>query len=232
MKYEKDKFFSLKVNTYICRELYRKMGVHRADCFLVDMKNTQGRKKDYKGWHEIFPVDLSESKIQRIIGGRGASYFTEEQAKQIGSAFNIDYEYFKKGKDKLLPVDGITTDEWKRFMSYKYQLGYVNNIRDGETLVKNVNKVMEQIVADSFKPETMENSDPLYRICWYYRNGKTYEDKDIQIRVRNRVEVLNNTKPFEWSQCTESDIEEFIKKLDETLEFLKAYKICKKTFKI
>uniref|UniRef100_UPI004056F96D hypothetical protein n=1 Tax=Acetatifactor sp. TaxID=1872090 RepID=UPI004056F96D len=237
MAYNKNTLFNIKVNTYICRELYRKCGNYRNEQFITEESRNlpKGKKKKYAGWNEIiYGLNVSESKVQRIVSGNGASFFTKEEAKIIGETFNIDSKYFAADYSILLPVSAIEIDEWKVFLTQEYDLGYVNRKIghiEYEALKGKISKALDKIISD-YRNELINTTSALYRICWYYEKGKTFEDKDIQIRVRNRVQEVHNTETFEWSQCSDGDIEQFIDDLNETLEFLKAYKICRTKFKI
>ena len=237
MAYNKITLFNIKINTYICRELYRKSGNYRNEKFLTDesKKNAKGKKKSYISWNSIFDgLSISESKVQRIISKPGASFYSKDEAKKLGEVFNVDYKYFSADNNILLPIGAIDEAEWKNFFTAEYNLGYVNKkiMHEEHVALKNkINKALDKIISD-YRNDLINATSALYRICWYYEKGKTYEDRDVQIRVRNRVNEVYNTEPFEWSQCSENDIKEFINKINETLDFLKAYEICRRKFQI
>lgn len=237
MAYDKNILFNIKVNTYICRELYRKCGNNRNERFITEGRQDlqKGKKKSYVSWREIIPgLKLSEGKVQRIVSGAGASFYTKEESRIIGETFNINYKYFAAENSILLPVSAIEKKEWEVFLSAEYNLGYVQKIiwhEEREEVKSKISKALDKVIGD-YRNELISTSNPLYRICWYYEKGKTFEDKDIQIRVRNRIQEVYNTELFEWKQCSDGDIEEFIVDLNETLEFLKAYKICRTKFEI
>ena len=60
-------FFCMKVNTYICRELYRYMDKKRSECFYKYDGQESKRKIAYVGWNELFGTLISPSKIQSIV---------------------------------------------------------------------------------------------------------------------------------------------------------------------
>ncbi len=237
MKHNIHTLFNIKVNTYICRELYRKCGNNRNVRFIEEESRhlSYEKKKAYYPWKDIISgLNISESKVERIITKGGASCYTKEEAKKIGETYNINYKYFVPDNSLLLPLVAIEMSEWKKFFNVKYGLAYVNRtitIEEYEELNSKISKALDKVISD-YRNELMSTTNPLYRICWYHENARTFEDKDIQARVRNRVRDVYNTETFEWSQCSNNDIDEFICNLSETLEFLKAYKICRKKFEI
>ena len=114
-------FFCMKVNTYICRELYRYMDKKRAECFYKYDGQESKRKIAYVGWNELFGMLISASKIQRIVSGKGKNCFTNQQVEKIAETFHIEQEYFKHDNSaRLLEVKGLNADIWKIFMNKKY----------------------------------------------------------------------------------------------------------------
>lgn len=104
-------FFCMKVNTYICRELYRYMDKKRSECFYKYDGQESKRKIAYVGWNELFGTLISPSKIQRIVSGKGKNCFTNQQVEKIAETFHIEQEYFKHDNSaKLLEVKGLNAD--------------------------------------------------------------------------------------------------------------------------
>lgn len=235
MKYSDEKYMNLKINTYICRELYRLMGTNRDTKFRSSLEEgniVSDKRKKYKSWGEIFNnIKIPEVRITRIISKRGNYKFTVDEAKIISTVFDIDSKYFLLKDTKLLRIPGVKIEDWKMFMSGKYgDINYVNvNKMKFDTSKDLIEKSLQKVIGDYTKGY-LNQEDPLYKMCFYYDVGRTYENKDITISIKNKVEDVYRIEPKEWAYCNPEDIVEFIKKLTEKVNILNAYLIYKENF--
>lgn len=227
-------FFCMKVNTYICRELYRYMDKKRAECFYKYDGQESKRKIAYVGWNELFGMLISASKIQRIVSGKGKNCFTNQQVEKIAETFHIEQEYFKHDNSaRLLEVKGLNADIWKIFLNQKYGFSYKVENREvkAEDALALVKEKLHKVI-ENYEEDVLLDTTPLYKICWYYENGRTYQPKSIQSIIRNRVEKVYMTTPEEWTSCSKEEMNEIIDMLNETEEMLRAYQICRDKFQI
>lgn len=226
-KNDGDKYLCLKINTYILFRLYNLMGNMKYENF----KKEEGRS--YKSWYDIFDeLGSLKNKYQSITEYLGKTKFGDEQIAVLNKLFRIEKKYFTGELCLWSEIGEIDLEVWKIFFTHKYKnVNYLNNysVKKAQEITENIEKALEDEV-EKYKKRMMSYRGNIYRICFFYENGRAYQSDDISKYIDHLVTNFINISAEDWNLCDDEVIKKNVKVLDERVSELNAYLKCKKFF--
>lgn len=227
------RFLYLKINVYICREIYRKMWSTKNVIF-IEKRSDKNNRHTYLKWGRIFgDVNITERRINNILAKNTNSSIHKPEAIKIAEIFNISKYYFLKDETALLEINGIDIEDWKKVFYLKYGMDYDVHPKnfDQSKLMKKIDKKIKEIIR-SCEKDDLEHINPLYRIWYYYKNGASFKDDEIVEIIKKKIADLDNIKPAEWELIKEDkDIQYAIRVFGDKLDMLQALATYRKKFK-
>lgn len=229
MKYIYEEYINVRINTYICRMLYRKLGKDKSNRFIKG----KNRKISYESFENILSrngENITPSKVSRIIKCEGKSHFTANEIKSISQTFNIDERYFKIGNDVTILVPGLTVDDWKIYLNVKYQTSDrykipISNSVNWVKREKEIEDIIENAVDDILKNskwKSLSSDDPLYRILHLYTSGSTFVGADEETIVRKKLNSVEELKYDDFIKINIEELYSHIASLEKKLDLMKA----------
>jgi len=202
-------------NVYIMREIYNIVKSKKIinEKFVIIDGKAEGGKSRYDKWYRALGLDFGKNKTKRILDSAlttGKSEFTNEEIKILVSKTNIDSCYFTSEANVLMHIINMDIDKWKVLFQ---------NIKEKK---KQVNGLLE-LTVDSFMDGEMDDSEIVYRLIYYYINGKAYCNERRQDIILEKIKAVVEVKPSDWIQCSDESINGVIDDLESTLSFLRAY---------
>ena len=203
-------------NVYIMKEIYSIVTSKKVvnSKFIITDGRKVGGKSSYKKWYDTLELNLGKNKPKRILDSAlnsGKSGFTNDEIKMLASMTNIDSCYFEMENNRLIHITNMDIEKWSECFK---------DIKNKEKVVKGC---LEYEVNSYLKGE-MEDSEVVYRLIYYYIEGKAYCNEHKQEIIMEKVKNVAVIKPSEWTQCSNEIIEHAINDLESKLSFLKAYK--------
>lgn len=241
--------FHVVVNFYIMRYIYSHMtGKH------VTFRNDRGdttKRESYIDFSVI--VNTTRQRLNRMFQGYSFE-MSSSRIQELVYQFGLSEDYFNGKansiqKAKYIEIDSLSLDDWKCFFNYKYTLlkerkkrkSAGENITDKDIKqLRNVfyimgkdadkierAKVVEKKLEDIFKNGWLnsrydENTD-VYKVYYYFKYNRKYGSKGV---LENFKKTINSLKLSEWDAIEDQpkEMEEFIKRLEEHLEYIKTIK--------
>lgn len=200
-------YINVKINLYVCLELYRVFRTRRelnVEAFLVkNGENTKGRPT-YKKLQEVWEFSCNDNyrKFDRILISNGNSRFTKDEAKRIANIVGIEEEYFVGGKNKVIQVPGISEEDWNYFFNERYdnKIPNCNSYRIKKEIVDKVKKQIFELAVSNIEIN-YATTEPIYRINYFYKTGKTYKQISRIDSIKNYIDELNKITVEEWETC-------------------------------
>lgn len=216
----KENGFNTRVNLFIIRYLYYHM--KKASIFMKEGTKKRQASVDLKEYTLI-----SRQRFARIFQGSNFE-ITALESKTIAERFNISKEYFKKDSE-LIPIYGITQDDWKCYFYESYGKGASVSLHkpSNETNagMENVKDYLKKIIKKKYIIEHYDTSSPVYRIYYFFENGVTYRDTNTLDKLLENLELL---KISAWKElATDPDkMKKYFNLLEKHYEYVKAYLKC------
>ena len=203
-------------NVYIMREIYNIVKSKNAinSKFIIIDGRKEGGKSKYERWDVALGLNLGKNKTKRILNSAinmNKSGFSSDEIKILTSNTNIDSCYFEPESNRLIHITNMNIEKW---------IQYFKDITNKESIIKSYLKHE----VNSFIKGEMEDSEVVYRIIYYYIEGRAYCNEHKQEVLMEKVKNVAVIKPSEWIQCSDEIIGLAINDLESTLSFLKAYK--------
>lgn len=225
-KYIFQDYVNVRINTCICKMLYQKLGKDKSNSFV----KAKERKTSYKSFEEVVSygeINISKSKVMRILEGGYKSRYTKDEVSCISQKFNVDKKYFETENDIVITVPGLTDEDWKVYLNYNYQTSGVYKIpvSNSAKTEEEIKNVIENAVGDILKNskwKSLSTDDPLYRILHLYTSGVTFVGDDEATIVRKKLVAFEELK---YEDLIKMDIEEMnshIVALEKKVELIKA----------
>ena len=209
-------------NVYIMKKIYdivkSKKVIHNK--FIVINGKEEGGKSRYKRWDSALGLNLGKNRTKRILDSAvtsGKSGLTSDEIKILKAKTNIEEYYFTLETNVLIPIVNVDFNTW---------VDYFNNIKDKKKQY-HINEMLE-LAVDNFLQGEMDDSEIVYRLIYYYVNGKAYSNERRQDIIMKKIKAVAEVKPSEWIQCSEENIDCAIADLESTLSFLRAFKYYQK----
>lgn len=201
-------------NVYIMREIYNIIKTKKKinNKFIIIDGKQEGGKSSYCSWYAALGLDLGKNRTKRIIDcalNTGKSGFNIEEINVLSDKTNVDRTYFESVNNNLIHVISMDIGKWKKFFE---------DMNTEAIVLDNL-----EMEVDSFLNGKMDDSKVLYKVIYYYINGKAYRDEHKQEVILDKVKKVSEIKPSEWLQCESETINSIITDLENTLSFLKAY---------
>ena len=200
--YDKDSGFVYIVNLCIIRTIYYDMKGEKDSKFL---KETTGRKVKSK---EVYGgcIPFSRQRFGRMMRGEKFRFSTQD-AKAICELYGMDKKYFEKDSPKMIEIPNIIEKDWICFLNVRYEVSRKETIRidkeEKDRRALEVEKALRRIAKRNW--EGWEDAEePLFLICYYFRNGKKYEKKSNAEKID---ELLAVTDYMDWYKYQKGGIE-------------------------
>ena len=229
-----EKFLGIKVNAYILKEVYRLMKNQKCKEFIIEDDDKIRKRAKYESVACL--LGITATKMDRIVTKNCKSMFTKEELARITSIFGISKEYFDIESSKVIPIAGVTPEDWRVYFNVFRNTHFEYTVRhedDELNLINNVvemriNKCMSRAIADCFAEDMTRDSDVIYRIVFYYRYKKTYNNEITLNRLNNVINDLDRVTGKEWEMLFDDNrLDEAIDIMEKQLEYVKALKIVK-----
>lgn len=195
----------IMINLYVIKYLY--YHIDKADQFYE--KKVKGKKpKSFEVYKNEIPV--SRQRFDRI--NKGMSFeFASGEADFVTVKFGIDMKYFRRENPIAFEIEGISQIDWKCFYNDRYNCGY--ELPSGfkkdyvSSRADKVEEKLKSIALGNWKNQ-LEQTDPLYAICYYFQYGKRFDALGNIGVLRKALQVIDYT---EWeSQSAEVLQEDYL----------------------
>lgn len=207
------KYDNIRINTYIIRELYRNLKNSRNEVFL---KNENNKRKQYISFSDMLSTginkDIPPLRINRILKGESKSKYSLEEANKLANLFDISPEFFIYGTDRVFEVEGIPKEDIllilaKRFNNATYISMNFADQKNADKRIERAERAIEGILNIGYLQWTLDKENELYKMYYYFANGKKYYGSNIKMKVNNYVKNINSIKVEEWEECNDNDLE-------------------------
>lgn len=230
--YKKNGALWVRVNLYLIRNMYKY--VKRENDVLES------------GTYNIHDWEPTRQRLAKVNNGSGFS-LQEKEKKLITQTFGIDKKYFNNYEQELIPIEGISYDDWKLFFGARYYVTDLEIDKDefclykgyelGDEEIKNlpdefhernkigdVEKISKKMVetlkgiAYNWRSKT-KKGEPLHRICHYYCYGDA--ERDIQ-NIDELKKYLSITRCRDWERETLESLRENITYISKHYKYVEA----------
>ena len=217
----KEDGFNTRVNLFIIRHMYYHM--KKAEQFMVEGEGKRKKSVDLKTY-----ISISAHRFTRMYKGENFE-LTADESKTIANCFNISADYFKK-EGELIPVYGITRDDWKCYFYTHYgedvSVWLVNTPSQKKEGEKKVADCLKKIINKKYIISHYDMDAPLYRIYYFFENGIAYKGTDILNKLLEDLKLLKISNWKEFADDPEM-LKEYLYLLEKHCKYLKSYLECR-----
>ena len=214
-----ENYIYVKINLYIMIEVYRG---YRKRKLLHNKFKQNGSEKLYIKINEVFGFGGAGNytHFDRILKGYGNSRLSKEEVDKIVNTFAIGREWFEKGNKQYIEIPDLTLEDWKYFFNKRYnnKIPDCNNVSKQEIIIDRVEKAINDLI-DSNIGKKPQISNPLYRMVYFFENGKKLSVNEEKRIIEATVQFLNEITISKW-KIVDSE-----KRKEYSEVFQKLYKI-------